>query len=543
MENTLLTRIQLKYDTLDNWILSSQGEHPFILKSGEIAIATIANVNTINRQVNLASPPENTPPAIGMKVGDGTHTFTQLPWIQAVAGDVYEWAKQPLPPAASQIPGLTSFIQQVSGGGGGGTGTSMQYRIQYSTDNNTNVYTLQSSVDGVVWNDVLNSNINLTDFVTLLRSLEQWAKNGNSTLKSLSNQISDYVVSYMGELYYNDSAEQNTVVTRVTQEDGLINVTHTALTASNITGGKFSVPRGGTGLDAVPANTVLVGTGSDSLNTRPIDSEVNNGTSNNLVTSGAVYNYVNSRIGNLTGAMRFVGVAVQPINLTPDGNKNPNISGMTYPTSYRDGDVVISGAAEYVWTNGGWALLGDESSYAVRGTITDEDIMDGAAIAQSKIQGTSGNGNGTLADDLAGKVNVEQGKGLSTNDFTDTDKTKLDNIANGAQVNLIEHINLAVTQNGETTTTSQAISASTKTATISLDLSNVGQVNGAKVPSVTGLTTEDIPIDSNDKKLQLNRIAKTGDVADLVQEQNSLGEITILVFDCGSSTRVVDDGN
>jgi hypothetical protein len=29
-----------------------------------------------------------------MKVGDGTSTFAQLPWISAKAADVYAWAKQ-----------------------------------------------------------------------------------------------------------------------------------------------------------------------------------------------------------------------------------------------------------------------------------------------------------------------------------------------------------------------------------------------------------------------------------------------------------------
>jgi len=37
--------------------------------------------------------PENTPPAIGIKIGDGKRYFYQLPWVQAVAADVFRWAK------------------------------------------------------------------------------------------------------------------------------------------------------------------------------------------------------------------------------------------------------------------------------------------------------------------------------------------------------------------------------------------------------------------------------------------------------------------
>ena len=35
-----------------------------------------------------------TPPATGIKVGDGQHVFGELPWIQAVAGDVTAWCKE-----------------------------------------------------------------------------------------------------------------------------------------------------------------------------------------------------------------------------------------------------------------------------------------------------------------------------------------------------------------------------------------------------------------------------------------------------------------
>lgn len=45
-----------------------------------------------------------------------------------------------------------------------------------------------------------------------------------------------------------------------------------------------------------------------------------------------------------------------------------------------------------------------------------------------------------LSNALAGKVNVEAGKGLSTNDFTDDLMSKLEGIATGAQVNVLEAV-------------------------------------------------------------------------------------------------------
>lgn len=61
---------------------------------------------------------------------------------------------------------------------------------------------------------------------------------------------------------------------------------------------------------------------------------------------------------------------------------------------------------------------------------------------------------------LAGKQNTESGKGLSTNDFTNADQTKLNGIATGAEVNQNAFSNVAV---GSTT-----IAAESKTDTLTL---------------------------------------------------------------------------
>ena len=105
-DNTLNNiRLSLKYDTLANWNTSS-----LVLNAGEIGIAVIAGNKTLNG--DAAQTPDNTPPAIALKVGDGTHTFSQLPWLQAIAGDVYAWAKAATKPTytASEISNLSDYI-------------------------------------------------------------------------------------------------------------------------------------------------------------------------------------------------------------------------------------------------------------------------------------------------------------------------------------------------------------------------------------------------------------------------------------------------
>ena len=105
-DNTLNNiRLSLKYDTLANWNTSS-----LVLNAGEVGIAVITGNKTLNG--DAAQTPDNTPPAIALKVGDGTHQFKDLPWLQAVAGDVYAWAKAATKPtyAANEISGLSAYI-------------------------------------------------------------------------------------------------------------------------------------------------------------------------------------------------------------------------------------------------------------------------------------------------------------------------------------------------------------------------------------------------------------------------------------------------
>lgn len=81
---TLSTRITLKYDTLANWNASE-----FLLKKGEVAICSLATGETTE---------QSTPPAVLLKVGDGAHKFSDLPWASGLAADVYGWAKAAVKP-------------------------------------------------------------------------------------------------------------------------------------------------------------------------------------------------------------------------------------------------------------------------------------------------------------------------------------------------------------------------------------------------------------------------------------------------------------
>ena len=115
--------------------------------------------------------------------------------------------------------------------------------------------------------------------------------------------------------------------------------------------------------------------------------------------------YTKSEIdGKLGGAMHYKGQKPTFAELPVEGNQ--------------PGDVwdVQADGANYAWNGTGWDKLSgtvDLSAYATTEWVTQQ---------------------------LANKVTVEAGKGLSTNDYTTAEKEKLGRVADGAQVNVIESI-------------------------------------------------------------------------------------------------------
>lgn len=486
-ENTILGRIQLKYDTLANWNASS-----LILKLGEVAIAEVPS-NTDNSGL--------TPPAIGIKVGDGTHLFSALPWIQAAAGDVYGWAKAANKPtyAATEITGLSDYISSIATGGN-------TYRIVKGntvTDSNTYYLEYRGPNDSEWTRDTVYT-INLESMDTRLGTLETWA----DTQYPLADQIVGMINQFATTLNVSDSAVAHQVVTAVSESAGKISVTRRALTADDITDGTLEVARGGTGLNNIPANEVIVGNGTNTPTTKAISSSVGN--NDNLVTGSAVQAYVTSQMAGLSGAMHYIG---ETSDIITDGYQGvPTITNKTYTTPAA-GDVVTSGTTEWIYNGTSWQELGTEGDYAVKGSIAKADL---ANALKTEIEGK-------LDATTAASTYVAQNG--TDRLMTAAEGTKLGGIEAGAEVNAIESISL----NG----VAQTIDAN-RNVELTIDLSNVGRVNGARVLDSTGQDYEDIPLDTTTKKLTFSRIAKTGDVADLNQTSG-----TVLVLNCGSASTVI----
>lgn len=599
-EHTIETRILLRYDTYSNWMNSN-----VILKPGEAAIAVAQLEYTIE---GTNHRPEHTPPAVGIKVGDGYHYFRELPWVQGVAGDVYNWAKQQTKPTynANEIQGLTTLVQQyineaMPGGGGGDiTVEARMYRI---TENDNKYYLQSKGANDSEW---VTDELNYID-LSQLAGIISWLGSGYNDYWNINGYTNQKIVDKLNALTYTDNEDLTKVVTAVDQTNGLISVTRRPLSATNLSG-TVSVSHGGTGRTELTQNNVLVGNGANQVSLVPIETELTN--NNNFATNKAIKTYIDNATAGITGAMHYIGEAT--VEIRNGSAVNPQIDGYNFSKA-QPGDVVVFDYQEYVW-NGQWRLLGDEGSYIVHGSVTNSDIADDAEIDQSKIA--------NLISNLSGKVDKVQGKQLSANDYTDEEKQKLNDIEEEAQKNIIEHVYvngtevLPTTVEGHPKSLSLRVSALTpeeeekiggieagaqvnkiehifvndtelnigtikglakavniqfteyteeeksklsgiennaqqniiekiffneiefhpnneKEVHVTIDEAalNLQVIKGARVPK--GGLYEDVDI-SQDKKLELAYIAKSGNIADIIQTNN-----TYIILDCGSSTDVI----
>ena len=284
--------------------------------------------------------------------------------------------------------------------------------------------------------------------------------NGTGT-GSVSKAITDKVST----LSNTDAAVAGEFVTEVKETDGIVSVKRAKLAASDIpalTHDKIS----DWGTELAKKQDTLTIADSYNAETNPV----------------ATKKTVTDAVAGLSGAMHFVGQSTTDPTL-PAG---PTIEGVT---SYAAGDVVTFGTKEYVKDKAGtWVLLGDEGSYAVKGAISNADIADDAAIAQSKIAGLpDALSNRYTKEEANGKfVAKETGKSL----VSDTLIAKLEGVAEGAQANVVEKVKVNGTALIPDATKSVDIPAATAAAfgVVKVDGTSIDAADG--VISVKAVSTD-----------------------------------------------------
>lgn len=202
-----------------------------------------------------------------------------------------------------------------------------------------------------------------------IKGAKKYADEKASAAQSAAESHADDAIA---ALDVSDSAVATQFVTAVSETDGKIAVSRRALEADDIPEIAQSKVTGLTTALAGKQNTVVFNTAYDAEDNK-----------------AATMTDVQNAVADLSGAMHYEG------NSTTDpAEGEPTVAG--HEGAWAKGDVVTYNAKEYVYDGSAWRELGDETSYAVKGSIKDADIAADAAIAQSKIAG--------LTDALAAKA-------------------------------------------------------------------------------------------------------------------------------------------
>ena len=149
--------------------------------------------------------------------------------------------------------------------------------------------------------------------------------------------------------------------------------------------------------------------------------------------------------------------------------------------------VINSALAGKVNTESGKGLSTNDFTTAEKNKLAGIASGATAVTVDSALSTTSTNPvqNKVINSALAGKVDTVSGKGLSTNDYTTADKNKLSGIANGAQANVIESVKV----NGTALTiTSKAVDVTVPTQLSELT-NDAGYITSTDIPEGAAAST------------------------------------------------------
>jgi len=181
-----------------------------------------------------------------------------------------------------------------------------------------------------------------------------------------------------------------------------------------------------------------------------------------------------------TTVFKYVSSVNAYSNLPTTGQK----VGDVYNVATADATHNIKAGENVAWNGSAWDPLGgtvDLSNYPTTATVSSMITSAATKIDSSITQNGANPVTGSaIYSALGTKVDKVNGKGLSTEDFTTAFKTKLTNIASGAEVNQNAINTLAVKQ-GTTTTN---VVANAKEATVTL----IGGTNVTLTPDATNRT-------------------------------------------------------
>lgn len=179
IEKTLNTRLKLRYDSHENWMTNDP-----VLLSGEVALSTVS----VKQDGNV-----NFVPSVLIKVGDGSHKYSELDFAFAKAADVVE--------AAKSEAGLKAFVNGVIADAGIATNDAMEALAGRVTTAEGEIDALQAdlntaetglkarmtSLEGLVGDDKVSDQINAA--IAALNLGETYAAKSHTHTKA---EITDF---------------------------------------------------------------------------------------------------------------------------------------------------------------------------------------------------------------------------------------------------------------------------------------------------------------------------------------------------------------
>lgn len=193
MAKTLKTRIKNRYDSLTNW--SKTGVE---LLPGEIALVSVTT-----QQIDESTGNVINVPAVLLKVGEsdgngGTKAFSELPWLSAIAADVYDWAKN------EHAKDISVAVTTGSGSGA-------------KTETKTLGAWLKATLEADATNAAAISDVS-----------------GKVDVAKVSTAISSAIDTFKQGLVHTGNAGTNQIVKAVTQANGKVTVTYGAISTNEL---------------------------------------------------------------------------------------------------------------------------------------------------------------------------------------------------------------------------------------------------------------------------------------------------------------------
>lgn len=494
---TFNTRLKLKYDTYANWSTKNP-----VLLAGELAICVIP----------ADSGQATNEPTVLMKCGDGTKPFNELDWISGLSADVYSWAKAANKPSytADEISGLSTYIS------GQIQDTDTQYKIEADATNGRKFY-LYSAPKGGSFSATPVSTITIPETVYTLAT-----GTANGTVKFNGT---DVAVKGLGSAAYTDADAYD--------KSGDADAALTS--AKSYADGKDSAiaaaKKAGTDAQsAVDALSDKVGTVTEGKTVVQMIADAQTAATYNDTAVKASIKSNADAIATLNGASTVTGSVDKKIadaindfstKVSEDGTVNTFKELIDYAATHQGEYSTLSGDVQKNTT--AIATLNGTGAGSVSKTVND--AVDAAQA--------------TLQSNIDKKVDKVAGKGLSTNDYTKDEKTKLEGIATGAQVNVIETVKV----NGVALTPSdKAVDITVPTGALA-DKSEVaeadlaatlktkinGKVDSANCGDIISHDAAEFATAGHNHDTVYSKLGHNHKIEDLEQE-------TYIIFDCGSAS-------